>query len=101
MREIDELRTPSAGALLRLWRESREEDPLERALLCNARILAQCCFCRGEAVYMGEMEVLEDLTGREIEGLLVRLGRGGGKLEAGQVNPQFDPERFRALEGGR
>ena len=42
MRDIDELRAPTAGRLLVIWRETREtaEDPLERTLLCNARVLA-------------------------------------------------------------
>ena len=50
MREIDELRPLTAGRLLALWREVREaaEDPLERTVLCNARIAAACCFFRGD-----------------------------------------------------
>ena len=48
MRDVDELRPLTAGRLLELWREGREtEDPLERVLLCNGRILAECCFCQG------------------------------------------------------
>ena len=69
MREIDQLRPLTAGRLLSLWQACREEteDPLERALLCNAGILAACCFFRGERVYGGGMEALEDLTGLEME----------------------------------
>ena len=41
MRKMDELRPLTAGRLLALWRECREtEDPLERVLRCNGRILA-------------------------------------------------------------
>ena len=54
MRKMDELRPLTAGRLLALWRECREtEDPLERVLRCNGRILAECCFFRGERVYGG------------------------------------------------
>ena len=39
--QIDELRPPTAARLLTIWRTCREmaDDPLERVLLCNARIL--------------------------------------------------------------
>lgn len=105
MREIDELRPLTAGRLLALWRESRDSgDPLERALLCNGRILARCCFFRGAPVYRDEAEALEDLTGRQMERLLLRLAEGGGEEEPpapgpGAENPAFDPARFDELRG--
>ena len=107
MRNIDELRGLTAGRLLELWREARSiEDPLERVLLCNVRILMECCRFRGERVYGSEEEALADLTAREMEQLLRLLAEGGGSAapaEAGgraeAENPGFDPARFRALEG--
>ena len=109
MREIDELRPLTAGRLLALWREVREaaEDPLERTVLCNARIAAACCFFRGEPVYGDETEVLADLTGRQMERLLLALAEGGGprdrrpQADRTAENPAFDPERFAALRGGK
>lgn len=104
MRDVDELRPLSAGRLLALWRESRDaEDPLERVLLCNGRILARCCLFQGAPAYQDEAEVLEDLTPGQMERLLLRLAEGGGP-EAGRPapraeNPAFDPARFRALGG--
>ena len=96
MSEIDELRPLTAGQLLALWRESRAaaEDPLERSLLCNARVLAACCYFQGEPVFPDGAAVLRLLTGRQIETLLERLSGGDG---GGETNPAFDPERFRAL----
>ena len=43
MEELDELRPPTAWRLLEIWRGTRElaEEPLERALLCNAQVLAE------------------------------------------------------------
>ena len=106
MRRIGELRPLTAGRLLELWREGRRtEDPLERVLLCNGRILSECCFSQGERVYEDETEVLADLTGREMERLLRRLAEGGGPEDRrpqagpGTVNPEFDAERFAALQG--
>lgn len=105
MRAVDELRPLTAGRLLELWRECREiQDPLERVLWCNGRIAAECCFLEGERVYDGAAEALEDLTGRQLEGLLLRLARGGGSEEgpksAGkEENPAFDAERFEAMRG--
>ena len=65
MRDLDELRPLTAGRLLALWRQCREYgDPLERVLVCNGRILAACCFFRGEPVY-----------GDETAGLVARTGR--------------------------
>ena len=85
--------------------ETREaaEDPLERVLLCNGRILAACCFARGEPVYKDETEALADLTGRQMEQLLLRLAEGGGcedrRPRRETMNPKFDAERFEALRG--
>ncbi len=104
MREIDELRPLTAGRLLALWRDCRETgDPLERVLTCNGRIVSECCFLRGERVYGNGTEALEDLTGREMERLLLRLAEGGGREErrpresAAEENPKFDAARFEAL----
>ena len=106
MRDLDELRPLTAGRLLALWRESREAgDPLERVLLCNGRILAQCCFFHGEPVYRDGAEALEDLTARQVERLLLRLAEGGGREdrpsapEQDAENPAFDAARFEALRG--
>lgn len=98
MREIDELRPPTAGRLLTLWREVRKtsDDPLERTVLCNARIAAESCFCRGEPVFADEQEVLAALTGRQLEGLLRRVAEGT-PAPAGAGNPAFDESRFAAL----
>lgn len=95
---IDALRPLSAGALLALWRACREvaEDPLERTVLCNARVLAACCFFGGEAAFPDEMAVLERLTPREMETLLRQLAEGGGPGR--EENPAFDPARFQELE---
>lgn len=100
MREIDELRPLTAGRLLALWREVREraEDPLERTVLCNARIAAESCFYRGEPVFASEQEVLAALTGRQLEGLLRRLS-GEAPAPVGAGNPAFDESRFAALRG--
>lgn len=103
MRGIDELRPLTAGRLLALWRQCREaEDPLERVLTCNGRILSECCFFQGQRVYGDETEALADLTGRQMERLLCRLARDGGpgedrRREAEAVNPEFDAARFAAL----
>lgn len=100
MRDVDELRPLTAGRLLELWQACRGvEDPLERVLLCNGRILSECCFSQGERVYGNEAEVLADLTGRQMERLLRRLGSDGGdrRPRAETVNPEFDVARFAAL----
>lgn len=101
MRELDELRQLTAARLLTLWRESgREaEEPTERALLCNAAVLAECCRRQGERVYEDAVAVLEDLTPREMEGLLRQLA-AGGRLPAAEENPAFDWQRFEALREG-
>ena len=107
MREFDELRPLTAGRLLALWRESRDTgDQLERVLLCNGRVLAQCCFFQGRPVYQNETEALEDLTAGQVERLLLRLSEGGGEQEPRPApdhaaeNPSFDAARFQALRGG-
>ena len=101
MREVDILRTPTALRLLQLWRESGKaaEEPVERALLCNAAILAESCLCRGEPVFRDGAEVLEALTPREMETLLRQLAAGEAPPAAGE-NPAFDWARFRALGEG-
>lgn len=98
MRDVDELKPLSAARILELWRACGEVDPLERALLCNARILVQCCFFEGKAVYADESEVLHDLSGRQMETLLLKLADGGGEPDPLPfVNPAFDLDRFRTL----
>ena len=96
MREVDELRPLTAGRLLAIWRESAQaaEDPLERSLLSNARVLAECCWFQGELAFPDSGAVLEELTAREMESLLAMLDGTG---EAAQLNPAFDPARFQAL----
>ena len=100
MRELDELRQLTAGRLLAIWRESGEaaEEPGERALLCNARVLAESCFYRGEPAFGSSEEVLEELTGRQMESLLRALAEGGQPRHAGE-NPSFDQGRFLRLRG--
>lgn len=101
MRSVDELRPPTALRLLELWRESGQtaEEPLERALLCNAAVLAESCFYQGTAVFGGGAEVLRDLTPREMETLLEQLACGS-QPAAGEKNPAFDRRRFDALREG-
>lgn len=101
MPPVDELRPPTAGRVLEIWRSCRETagDELERTLLCNARVLAESCYLAGERVFPGGEEALDQLTGREMETLLRALAREE-PLRPAAVNPAFDPERFRAL-GGR
>ena len=104
MRQIDEPRPLTAGRILEIWRMCREtsRDPLERTLICNARILAECCLYQGGAVYEGPEEVLRDLTGREIARLLTRLAEDDREAERPSVppaeNPTFDAARFEALK---
>ena len=101
MRTVDELRGLTAGRLLELWRACRKEaeDPLERVLLCNGWILAECCYCRGERVYAGPGEALADLSPRQMERLLLRLAEGGAPAGSEAENPGFDPARFAELKG--
>ncbi len=83
----DELRPPTAGRLLYLWRASRDaaEEPMERSLLCNARVLAESCFYQGEPVFRDGEAVLELLTHTEMEGVAAppflrhSSGAGGGE----------------------
>lgn len=102
MKGIDELRPLSAGRLLAVWRETRDvtEDPLERSLLCNARILAECCYHEGERAFADELAVLSALTGRQMEKLLVRLAGEDPASPPAAVNPAFDQARFDALREG-
>ena len=50
---VEELRPLTAGRLLTIRREvrSQTEDELEQALLCNAWVLAESCFYRGEPAF--------------------------------------------------
>lgn len=99
--DIDGLRPVTAGRLLEIWRDTREktEEPMERCLLCNAQVLAECCFQGEHLAFESAAEVLEQLTGRQMETLLRRLmDEPTSAPEA--VNPAFDQERFRALEKG-
>ena len=98
MRTWDELRPLSAGRLLTLWRESGKtaEEPLERALLCNAAVIAESCYGQEEPVFENPEAVLEAMTPREMETLLRRLAEAGGSVDATE-NPAFDAERFEAL----
>lgn len=100
MREIDQLRPLTAGRLLAIWREGREqtEDVLERSLLTNAQVLAECCFFQGEAAFSGREDVLEALTAPEMERLLERLCGVGPS--GGMENPGFDMEKFAAMQEG-
>ena len=102
MSGIDELRSLSAGRLLAIWRETRDvtEDPLERSLLCNARVLAECCYHEGERVFDDELAVLSSLTGRQMEKLLVRLAGDVPASAPAAVNSAFDQARFDALREG-
>ena len=98
MRTWDELRPLSAGRLLTLWRESGKtaEEPLERALLCNAAVIAESCYGQEEPVFEGPEAVLEAMTPREMEAVL-RLLAEAGNAAGGAENPTFDAERFETL----
>lgn len=96
MKAVDELRPLSAGRLLTLWRECGDAAAeLERALLCNASVLAESCFYEGEPVFEDGAAVLDALTTREMETLLRQLAeeRGPGAPE----NPGFDWAAFQRL----
>ena len=75
MEELDELRPPTAWRLLEIWRGTRElaEEPLERALLCNAQVLAESCLRQGKPVFPDGAAVLIGLTAGEMETMLRRL----------------------------
>lgn len=104
--DVDELKGIAAGRLLAIWRETREmtEDPLERSLLCNARVLAECCYHRGQRAFADAEAVLSALTGRQMESLLKRLAEGASEEVPAEItaeeNPSFDRERFEALREG-
>ena len=98
MRDIDELRPLTAGRLLMLWREHRDAEPLERALVCNAAVLAESCFYQGQPAFESGEAVLAELTGRQMEELLRTLAGGAQPRLAGE-NPAFDSERFLRLKG--
>lgn len=102
MREMDELRQLTAGRLLTLWRESGKaaEEPVERALLCNAAVLAESCLFQGEPVFENQEAVLQELTPREMERLLGALA-SGGTFSGAEENPAFDAERFESLREGQ
>ena len=99
---VDELRPLTASQLLEIWRQGREaaDDPLERALLCNARVLAACCYRQGERAFADEQAVLSALTGRQMESLLIRLTEGRPSAAPAAANPGFDEGRFDALQEG-
>ena len=97
---VDELRPLSAARLLALWRDCREaaDDPLERTLLCNARVLAACCYREGAPAFADEEEVLTTFTGRQMERLLERLASQTEPADPAAMNPAFDAARFDALQ---
>ena len=99
--DIDGLQPMPAARLLEIWRDTREqtEEPLERCLLCNAQVLAECCWRGEERAFASAEQVLASLTGRQMEALLRRL-MGEEPPAPETVNPAFDPERFRALKKG-
>ena len=101
MRALDELRQLTALRLLTIWREcgAAAEEPVERALLCNARVLAESCFYQGELVFESGEDVLDQLTAREMETLLQQMAEGRTAVAA-EVNPEFDLERFECLREG-
>lgn len=100
--EIDRLRPMPAARLLAIWRDTREqtEEPLERCLLCNAQVLAECCWRGEERAFASAEQVLAALTGRQMEALLRRLMGEEPARAPDAENPAFDPERFRALREG-
>lgn len=100
---IDELRMPTAGQLLRIRRTvcAGGWDAEETGLRCNAQVLAESCFWKGEAVFPDGEAVLDRLSVAEMDRLLDRIFsteplRGKPK---GGTNPRFDEARFRALQG--
>lgn len=102
MDELDELRPPTAWRLLEIWRGTRElaEEPLERALLCNAQVLAESCLCQGTPVFADGEAVLARLTAGEMETLLRRLAGEEPAPAPAAVNRDFDQGRFQALKEG-
>ena len=102
MDKLDELRPPTAWRLLEIWRGTRElaEEPLERALLCNAQVLAESCLCQGTPVFADGEAVLARLTAGEMETLLRRLAGEEPAPALAAVNRDFDQGRFQALKEG-
>ena len=102
MEELDELRPPTAWRLLEIWRGTRElaEEPLERALLCNAQVLAESCLYQGVPVFSKGGDVLARLTAGEMEALLRRLSGEASSPAPAAVNRNFEQSRFQALREG-
>ena len=102
MDELDELRPPTAWRLLEIWRGTRElaKEPLERALLCNAQVLAESCLRQGAPVFDDGAAVLAQLTAGEMEALLRRLSGEAPSPAPAAVNRDFDQGRFQALKEG-
>lgn len=102
MEELDELRPPTAWRLLEIWRGTRElaEEPLERALLCNAQVLAESCLRQGAPVFSNGRDVLARLTAGEMEALLRRLSGEAPSPAPAAVNRNFEQSRFQALREG-
>lgn len=101
--QIDSLRPLTAGRLLSIWQDSRQiQDPLERSLLCNARVLAESCFSQGKLAFPNPTAVLKSLTAQQMEQLLCRLISDAkpdcASAPAPQTfNPNFDLTRFQML----
>jgi hypothetical protein len=95
----DSLHPLSAGRLLRIWRDvaEREQNEMVRGLLCNAQVLAESCFSGEERMFDDPETVLEAMTVGEMELLLRQLTGEKPSLPAG-ANPNFDPDRFRAMQ---
>lgn len=103
--QIDSLHPLTAGRLLSIWQDSRQiQDPLERSLLCNARVLAESCFSQGKPTFPNPTAVLKSLTAQQMEQLLCHLISGfhpdypPASTPAPQtLNPNFDLVRFQML----
>ena len=100
MEEMDELRPLPALRLLEIWRANQEAEPLERALLCNAQVLAESCLRQGKPVFPDGGAVLTRLTAGEMETLLRRLAGEEPSPAPAAVNRDFDQGRFQALKEG-
>ena len=102
MEELDELRPPTAWRLLEIWRGTRElaEEPLERALLCNAQVLAESCLYQGAPVFSNGGDVLARLTAGEMEALLRRLSGEAPSPAPAAVDRDFGRSRVQALWEG-
>ena len=72
---------------------------MERALLCNAEVLAACCFYKEAPVFADAEDVLEALTTRQMERLLRQLAENN-VLQLAAENPTFDAARFYQLREG-